>query len=82
MWASGDRPNGNCHTSTVTIPEGQPPKARTIRFWTGCLIAMPAAIALTLQTGRPPGQRIVIGLMAFGIVFAFNSAVHSYLVLA
>ncbi|MEM9214401.1 MAG: organoarsenical effux MFS transporter ArsJ [Cyanobacteria bacterium P01_F01_bin.150] len=61
---------------------GQPPKAGTIRFWTGFLIAMPAAIALALQTGRPPGQTIVIGLMAFGIVFAFNSAVHSYLVLA
>ncbi|MEN8447054.1 MAG: MFS transporter, partial [Cyanobacteria bacterium J06555_13] len=28
------------------------------------------------------GQTIIIGLMIFGIVFAFNSAVHSYLVLA
>jgi len=61
---------------------GQPPNAKTIRFWTGFLTAMPAAIALALQTGRPPGQTIVVGLMAFGIVFAFNSAVHSYLVLA
>jgi MFS family permease len=61
---------------------GQPPKANTIRFWTGFLTAMPVAIALALQTGRSPGQTIVIGLMAFGIVFAFNSAVHSYLVLA
>jgi Major Facilitator Superfamily len=61
---------------------GQPPTANTIRFWTGCLTAMPVAIALALQSGYPPGQTIVIGLMAFGIVFAFNSAVHSYLVLA
>lgn len=61
---------------------GQPPTAQTIRFWTGFLTTMPVAIALTLQSGRPPGQTIVIGLMAFGIVFAFNSAVHSYLVLA
>jgi MFS family permease len=61
---------------------GKPPQASTIRFWTGFLTAMPAAIALALQTGQPPGQTIVIGLMAFGIVFAFNSAVHSYLVLA
>jgi hypothetical protein len=61
---------------------GQPPTAATIRFWTGFLTAMPVAIALALQSGRPPGQTIVIGLMAFGIVFAFNSAVHSYLVLA
>ncbi|MGJ3245685.1 MAG: organoarsenical effux MFS transporter ArsJ [Elainellaceae cyanobacterium] len=61
---------------------GQPPQASTIRFWTGFLTAIPAAIALALQLGRPAGQTIVIGLMVFGIVFAFNSAVHSYLVLA
>jgi predicted MFS family arabinose efflux permease len=61
---------------------GRPPQASTIRFWTGCLITIPAAIALALQLGRPAGQTIVIGLMVFGIIFAFNSAVHSYLVLA
>ncbi|MEO0407338.1 MAG: organoarsenical effux MFS transporter ArsJ [Cyanobacteria bacterium P01_A01_bin.135] len=58
------------------------PKAGTIRFWTGFLTAMPAAIALALQAGLPPGRTIVVGLLAFGVVFAFNSAVHSYLVLA
>ena len=58
------------------------PKAATIRFWTGLLTAMPAAIALALQSGLPPGRTIVVGLLAFGVVFAFNSAVHSYLVLA
>ncbi len=61
---------------------GTPPQAGTIRFWTGLLTAIPAAIALALASGLPPGQTIVIGLMLFGIVFAFNSAVHSYLVLA
>lgn len=61
---------------------GRPPGAGTISFWTGFLIAIPAAIALALQTGLPAAQTIIIGLMIFGIVFAFNSAVHSYLVLA
>ena len=61
---------------------GKPPQASTIRFWTGFLVAIPGAIALALQLGRPAGQTIIIGLMVFGIVFAFNSAVHSYLVLA
>lgn len=61
---------------------GQPPQASTIRFWTGFLVAIPGAIALALQLGYPPGHTIIIGLMVFGIVFAFNSAVHSYLVLA
>jgi len=61
---------------------GRPPQASTIRFWTGLLTAIPASIAIALQLGRPPGQTIVVGLMVFGVVFAFNSAVHSYLVLA
>lgn len=60
----------------------RPPQAGTIRFWTGLLTAIPAAIAIALQMNRDPGQTIIIGLMCFGIVFAFNSAVHSYLVLA
>ncbi|MEO0536593.1 MAG: organoarsenical effux MFS transporter ArsJ [Cyanobacteria bacterium P01_A01_bin.123] len=61
---------------------GRPPQAGTIRFWTGVLTAIPVAIAIALQAQFPPGQTIVVGLMIFGVVFAFNSAVHSYLVLA
>ncbi|MEL6604646.1 MAG: organoarsenical effux MFS transporter ArsJ [Cyanobacteria bacterium J06614_10] len=61
---------------------GRSPQAGTIRFWTGLLIAIPAMIAIALNLNLPPGQTIIIGLMIFGIVFAFNSAVHSYLVLA
>ncbi|NJR66621.1 MAG: organoarsenical effux MFS transporter ArsJ [Leptolyngbyaceae cyanobacterium CRU_2_3] len=61
---------------------GQPPNAHTIQFWTFALIAVPAGIAIALQLGLPPNAVIVVGLAIFGIVFAFNSAVHSYLVLA
>ncbi|MGI0487244.1 organoarsenical effux MFS transporter ArsJ [Pantanalinema rosaneae CENA516] len=61
---------------------GEPPKAKTIQFWTGMLTAIPASIALAMQLNAPLNVTIVVGLMIFGIVFAFNSAVHSYLVLA
>jgi predicted MFS family arabinose efflux permease len=61
---------------------GQPPKSSTIQFWTFTLTAVPAAIAIALQLGLPASQVIIVGLAVFGIVFAFNSAVHSYLVLA
>ncbi|MEL6158627.1 MAG: organoarsenical effux MFS transporter ArsJ [Cyanobacteria bacterium J06623_5] len=61
---------------------GRSPQPGTIRFWTGLLVAIPAMIAIALNLNLPPGQTIIIGLMIFGIVFAFNSAVHSYLVLA
>ncbi|NJL40164.1 MAG: organoarsenical effux MFS transporter ArsJ [Leptolyngbyaceae cyanobacterium SM1_4_3] len=61
---------------------GQPPRAATIQFWTFTLTAVPAAIALALLLNVPPNIAIIAGLTVFGVVFAFNSAVHSYLVLA
>jgi Major Facilitator Superfamily len=61
---------------------GRPPQSKTIQFWTFTLTLVPAAIALALQLGVPANIAIVGGLMLFGVVFAFNSAVHSYLVLA
>lgn len=64
------------------VGSGQAPKSGTIQFWTTLLVIVPAAIALALQANLPPSQVIVIGLTIFGLVFAFNSAVHSYLVLA
>lgn len=61
---------------------GRPPTASTIQFWTFILTAVPAAIAIGLQLGIEPNTVIIGGLLLFGLVFAFNSAVHSYLVLA
>jgi predicted MFS family arabinose efflux permease len=47
------------------------------------LTAIPALIAIALwrQVGHP-GVAIVVGLTAFGVVFAMNSSIHSYLILA
>ncbi|MCM0593686.1 MAG: organoarsenical effux MFS transporter ArsJ [Gloeotrichia echinulata DVL01] len=61
---------------------GRPPQSQTIQFWTFTLTAVPGAIALALQLGVPANIAIIGGLLIFGVVFAFNSAVHSYLVLA
>jgi Major Facilitator Superfamily len=61
---------------------GRPPQASTIQFWTFALTGVPALIAIALAAGLPADLAIVAGLLLFGVVFAFNSAVHSYLVLA
>lgn len=45
------------------------------------LAVFPALIALGLSAGVSPTATLVIGLIAFGVVFALNSAVHSYLIL-
>lgn len=62
--------------------EGKAPQARTIQIWTSILTIVPVAIALAFMAGFDPQIVITGGLIIFGIVFAFNSAVHSYLVLA
>ncbi len=61
---------------------GQPPRSQIVQFWTSLSVVVPAAIAISLQVGIPANLTIIGGLLIFGVVFAFNSAVHSYLVLA
>ena len=46
------------------------------------LAAFPAVIAIALGAGLDATTVLVVGLILFGIVFALNSAVHSYLILA
>ncbi len=60
----------------------QGPDGATARFWVFVLAAFPAAIAVALMLGVNPALTLIIGLAAFGAVFAINSAIHSYLVLA
>ena len=52
------------------------------RLWAFILAFFPAAIALGLQKGLPQEAVIITGLILFGIVFAINSAIHSFLILA
>ncbi|MFM7732259.1 MAG: MFS transporter, partial [Cyanobium sp.] len=39
------------------------------------------AISLWHEVGNP-GLTVVVGLAAFGVVFAMNSSIHSYMILA
>jgi predicted MFS family arabinose efflux permease len=61
---------------------GQGPGGGTARLWAFILAAFPAVMALALQSGLNPTLVLVTGLVLFGAVFAINSAVHSYLILA
>ena len=59
-----------------------PPGPKAVRFWAAVLSAIPALIALALaRQVAHPGLAVVIGLAAFGVVFAINSAIHSAMVL-
>jgi predicted MFS family arabinose efflux permease len=52
-----------------------------VAFWTANLIFFPICIVVAIKFGLPPGWVLVIGLMGYGIYFAINSIIHSYLVL-
>ncbi len=62
-------------------PDGEP-DGRTAMWLALGLAVCPAAIALALTAGVDPTLAIVGGLIPFGVAFAMNSAVHSYLILA
>lgn len=53
--------------------------ARKLAF---ILALFPAAIALSLQLNWSASGVVIVGLIAYGVIFAINSAVHSYLILA
>ena len=59
------------------------PSVAAVEFWSACLTAIPALIAIALwrEVGQP-GIAVVVGLAAFGVIFAMNSSIHSYMVLA
>jgi predicted MFS family arabinose efflux permease len=61
---------------------GAEPDGRTATWLAFALAAFPAGIAIALTAGVDPTVVIVAGLMAFGVIFAMNSAVHSFLILA
>jgi predicted MFS family arabinose efflux permease len=58
------------------------PGGRATRHWIVILLAVTIAIAVAVWADFAPGLTVVLGLAVFGFVFAVNSAVHSYLVLA
>lgn len=56
------------------------------RTWALLLMAVPAALALALLISDGPApwltMTLIAGLLGFGAIFAVNSALHSYLILA
>src|SRR5476651_1541094 len=61
---------------------GDAPGARSVPVLAFALAALTAAVALALGAGVAPVALIVGGLALFGVLFALNSAVHSYMILA
>ena len=58
------------------------PGVSAVQFWSALLTAIPALIGVALWRDANVAVAITAGLAAFGVVFAMNSSIHSYMVLA
>jgi predicted MFS family arabinose efflux permease len=65
-------------------PDGLSREVPAARLWSALLALVPALIiaALAADIAWRPDIILVIGLAVFGVAFAINSSVHSYLILA
>ncbi len=57
------------------------PTGLTATWLAFVLAVLPAGIAVALAADVDPATVLVVGLIVFGVVFALNSAVHSFLIL-
>lgn len=61
---------------------GQVPGGRAAVGWAAALAVLPAAIALGLYANLNAQWVLLGGLMLFGVLFAVNSSLHSYLIVS
>jgi predicted MFS family arabinose efflux permease len=79
LWVIG---YGIVQASAPRLIRGHHPGGQTAMLLALVLAFIPAGIALAMGQGWSPAVVITSGLLIFGVVFAINSAVHSYLILA
>lgn len=63
------------HRGKVKVPDG-----RSAFVWAMVLTAVPALMAMLLARGEAIQTILVVGLLVFGVLFAINSSLHSYLI--
>jgi predicted MFS family arabinose efflux permease len=64
------------------LRRGPVPDGRAAFGWALPLAALAAGMAAALWAGWPARTVLVAGLLAFGVLFALNSALHSYLIVS
>jgi len=61
---------------------GKVPSGHDALLWASYLAIVPACIALALHFNFYVQASLLIGLLIFGVVFAINSSLHSYLIIS
>jgi MFS family permease len=73
---------GFAPSMTNRSADGRSSEVRSAQFWVLALVAVTAVLAAIVQIGAAPAISLMAGLALFGFVFAVNSSIHSYLILA
>ena len=79
LWIIG---YGTVQALAPNILRKHTPTGTTAKALAFLLALIPAGIAIALSQNSNASMILIIGLFIFGILFAINSAVHSYLILA
>ncbi|MFT6387614.1 MAG: MFS family permease [Cellvibrionaceae bacterium] len=66
----------------ITNSASQTPDGRSAARWAMALCLIPTVIALGLMLNTNPNITLIAGLLLFGILFAINSSLHSYLIVS
>ena len=61
---------------------GRLPDGRSASAWAVLVAMVPATMAALLVYGVPAAWVLIVGLTVFGVLFALNSALHSYLIVS
>lgn len=61
---------------------GKMPDGYSATLWAAALTLLPGMIAVGLMFELDPVTVLITGLMVFGVVFAVNSSMHSYLIVS
>jgi MFS family permease len=61
---------------------GRLPDGRTALLWAVPLAFVPALMGWLLYQGQDAGAVVTVGLAVFGVLFAINSSLHSYLIVS
>ena len=79
LWVIG---YGIVQSTVPALLSGVIPQGQTAFTLAAILTVVAAGIPICLIAGFSPSLVVLTGLGLFGLVFAFNSSVHSYLILA
>jgi len=82
LWIIGYGGVQSLAPAITGLQGGGAPDGRSAFGWAIALSIFPAGIALALSSGWPPAMVLVVGLFAFGALFAVNSAAHSFLIVS